>query len=125
MGRKTIISICIVCLILLHAGTVFANKSIVSIEAPASAVKNSEITIKLTVTHKGNSALHHTKWLKVEADGAQVARWDFTGSERPDGETFTKEVKVKVTRTTQIVAEASCNLHGSAGPEKATIQVRE
>ncbi len=125
MGRKTIINICIVCLIFLYAGEVFANKSAVSIEAPATAVKNSEITIKVTVTHKGNSALHHTKWIKLEADGAPLARWDFTTRERPDGETFTREVKVKVTRTMQIVAEASCNIHGSAGAEKATIQVRE
>jgi desulfoferrodoxin (superoxide reductase-like protein) len=124
MGRKGII-ICIVCAVLLCAGTLFANRSEVSIEAPASAVKNAEITIRLTVTHKGNSAFHYTKWLKVEADGVQIARWDYTGSQRPEAETFTKDVKVKVTGTMQIVAEASCNLHGSAGPEKVTIQVRE
>lgn len=125
MIGKIISSVCIVCLVLLYAGTAFANKSAVSIEAPATAVKNSEITIKVTVTHKGNSALHHTEWLKVEANGVPLARWDFTTRQRPDGETFTREVKVRVTKSMQIVAEASCNLHGSAGAEKATIQVRE
>ena len=91
----------------------WANKSETKIEAPGSAAKDSEITIKVTVTHSSNSAIHYTEWLWVQVNGKEVARWDF-GSKRPETANFTREIKVKVDGDLEIRAKASCNIHGSA-----------
>jgi desulfoferrodoxin (superoxide reductase-like protein) len=91
----------------------WANKSETKIEAPDSAAKGSEITVKVTVTHNANSAFHYTEWLWVQVNGKEAARWDF-GSKRPEGATFTREIKVKVDGDLEIRAKASCNRHGSA-----------
>ncbi len=108
----------------LYSGPVFADKSAVTLEGPASAEKGSEVIVKITVTHSANSFIHYTKWLKVQAGGRPVEQWDFTAGNRPDGATFTKEVRIKVTENTEVVAEANCNIHGSAGPAKLMIQVK-
>ena len=47
------------------------------------------------------------------------------GSKRPEGDVFTREVKIKAVENMDIVAEASCNVHGSAGPATAKIAVRD
>ena len=91
----------------------WANKSETKIEAPQTAEKGSEIIIKVTVTHSANSAFHYTEWLWVQVNGKEVARWDF-GSKKPEGATFTREIKVKVEGDLEIKAKANCNMHGSA-----------
>ena len=53
-----------------------------------------------------------------------IARGDSTKERRPEGAVFTKEIKIKVTEDTEIVAEASCNNHGSKGPAKHKIIVK-
>jgi hypothetical protein len=58
------------------------------------------------------------------ANGKQIARWDYTKENRPEGAVFTKEIKIKVTEDTEIVAESSCNNHGSKGPAKHKIMVK-
>ena len=124
MKRFVLVVSCFLFLFCLYSGPVFANKASVTLEGPASAVKGSEVTIKITVTHSANSFLHYTKWLKVQANGKPIEQWDYTAGNRPDGETFTKEIKIKVLENTEVVAEASCNIHGSAGPAKLMIQVK-
>ena len=109
---------------LVQVNVAFANKSEASIEGPADAAKGSEVTLRITATHNANTASHHTEWLKVMADGKQIARWDFTKENLPEGAAFTKEIKIKVTEDTEIVAEASCNNHGSKGPAKLKIVVK-
>jgi desulfoferrodoxin (superoxide reductase-like protein) len=106
---------------LVTGGTAWANKSETKIEVPESAAKGSEITIKMTVTHSANSFLHYTEWLWVQVDGVEKARWDFSSSNRPEGEIFTREVKVKVEGDLNIKAKASCNLHGSANEATAKV----
>ena len=123
MKKIALIVGCFLFLFSLYSGPVFANKSAVTLEGPASAEKGSEVTIKITVTHSANSFFHYTKWLKVQANGQPVQQWDYSAGNRPEGETFTKEVKIKVLENTEVVAEASCNIHGSAGPAKLMIQV--
>ena len=91
----------------------WANKAETKIEVQESADKGSEITIKVTVTHSANSAFHYTEWLWVQVNGKEVARWDF-GSKKPEGATFTREIKVKVEGDLEIKAKANCNMHGSA-----------
>lgn len=125
MKRFVLVVSCFLFLFYLSSGPVFANKSVVTIEGPASAEKGSEVVVKITVTHSANSFLHYTKSLKVQTAGKPVEQWDFTAGNRPDGATFTKEVRIKVTENTEVVAEASCNIHGSAGPAKLMIQVQD
>lgn len=108
----------------LQTGIAFANKSSTSIEAPQTAQKGSEVTLRLTVTHKGNSFLHYTKSLQVTANKKEIARWDFSASERPESENFTREVKLTVLEDTEVSAEAHCNIHGSTGPAIVKISVR-
>ncbi len=106
-------------------GVALADKAAVTIEGPPNAAKGSEVTLKVKVTHSANSALHHTEWLKVTANDKEIARWNYTSSERPDAAVFTKEVKVKVLETMEVKAEASCNVHGSKGPSTLKISVKE
>jgi len=108
-------------IVLVYGGYVWANKSSASIEVPESIPKGSEITIRVTVTHNANNFLHYTKWLQIMINGQEVSRWDYTLSQRPESAIFTKEIKYKVDGDIEIKAEASCNIHGSAGP--ATVKV--
>jgi desulfoferrodoxin (superoxide reductase-like protein) len=124
MKRAVLVVSCFLFLFCLVSGPVFANKAAVALEGPASAEKGSEIIVKITVTHSANSFMHYTKWLKVQVNGKPLEEWDYTASNRPPGETFTKEIKIKVTENTEVIAEASCNVHGSAGPAKLMILVK-
>ena len=108
---------------ILVSAPAWANKAETKIEAPETAAKGSEITLKLTVTHSANSAFHYTEWLWVQVNGKEVARWDF-GSKKPEGATFTREVKVKVDEDLEIKAKASCNMHGSAGEATAKVAAK-
>ncbi len=112
-------------LLLLIPGTALANKSAVSIEAPQTVPRGAEIILKITVTHKGNSALHYTNRLRVLVNKKEVARWDFTSDQRPEGEVFTRELKLKVMEDLEVTAEANCNIHGSAGPANIRILVKD
>jgi len=110
---------------LLLGGSALANKSAVSVEAPASAAQGSEITIKLNVQHNSNNFLHYTNWVYLTIDGKEIARWDFSRSKRPEGEIFTREVKYIVNGPLTIEAEAHCNIHGSKGKATHTVSVTE
>ena len=92
----------------------WANKSETKIEAPENADKGSEITIKVTVTHSANSLFHYTEWLRVQVNGKEFAKWEYSSGNRPEDATFTKEIKVKVDGDLEIKGRASCNMHGSA-----------
>ncbi|MDI6697540.1 MAG: desulfoferrodoxin family protein [Candidatus Saccharicenans sp.] len=100
-----------------------ANKSAVSIDAPATVKAGEEATIIIKVSHRGNSSLHFTKRLVVMANGKEIARWNFSSGNRPESDNFTREIKHKIEAETEIVAEAHCNLHGSAGPVSVKIKV--
>ncbi len=101
--------------ILLFSGrTAWAGKAETRIEAPASVPKGSEAVIRVTVMHNTNSIFHHVEWLWVKIDNQEIARWDYSGMEKPEGATFTKEIRYVVVGDLQIAAKASCNLHGSA-----------
>jgi len=109
----------------LWTGHALANKSSVSIQAPPAVQKGSEVVVRVTVTHNANNLLHYTDWVYVVINGKEIARWTYTSSERPEAETFTKEVKFTATENLEIKAEANCNLHGSAGLETVRVQANE
>jgi len=101
-----------------------ANKSSVTIDAPAAAEKGSEITILLNVKHSGNNLFHYTDEVKVSVNGKEVEKWEFSSSKRPEDAYFSREIRYKVDGPLEIVAEANCNIHGSDGPAKKTVSVR-
>jgi desulfoferrodoxin (superoxide reductase-like protein) len=121
MKRLGLVMCCFLFVFYLNSGSVFANKPTVSFGGPNSAEKGSEVVLKITVVHSANSFIHHTEWLKVQAGGKSLEEWDYSAFHLPDGATFTKEVTIKVLGDTEVVAEASCNIHGSGGPVKFTI----
>ena len=123
--RSVFLAIVFSFLFLQLTSNAYANKSAVAIQAPASAEKGSEITIRVTVTHNANNFLHYTEWVSVMVNNQEVARWKYTGSNRPDGEVFTKEVKYTLNGNVEISAQASCNLHGSEGPATARVLVTQ
>ena len=106
-------------------GNVLADKSAVSIQAPSAVSRGSEGVVRVTVTHSANNFLHYTEWLYVKVNGKEIARWKYTSSERPEAETFTKEIKYTATDSMEIKAEASCNLHGSAGPQTVSVLAKD
>lgn len=101
----------------------FADKASVRIEAPESAQKGSEITIRIMVTHSGNSFAHYVDGVVVEVNGQQVHWWKYSAFDRPESESFTREFRYTVSGPTEITAKANCNLHGSAGPAEFTVKV--
>jgi desulfoferrodoxin (superoxide reductase-like protein) len=127
MKRMTInlSSIFLVMVVLLYGQDVWANKTTTSIEVPENITKGSEITIRVTVTHNANNFIHYSKWLQIVINGKEIARWDYTMGNRPEGAIFTKEIKYKVEGEIEIKAEASCNIHGSAGPSTVRVLVKE
>jgi desulfoferrodoxin (superoxide reductase-like protein) len=124
MKKGLLVGIGVLAILLFQVSLAPANKSEVSIQGPADAAKGSEVTLRITATHNANTTSHYTEWLKVMANKKEIARWDYNKEKRPDGAVFTKEIKVKVTEDTEIVAEASCNNHGSKGPAKHNITVK-
>jgi len=117
--------IVLVVVVLLNGQDVWGNKSATSIEVPENISKGSEITFRVTVTHNANSFIHYTKWLQIMINGKEIARWDYTMGDRPEGATFTKEIKYKAEGDIEIKAEASCNIHGSAGPATVKVSVKD
>jgi len=124
MRRGICFGIVMLAIVLFQVNVAPANKSGASIEGPVQAAKDSEVILRVTATHNANTASHYTEWLKVTANKKEIARWDYTKANLPEGAVFTKEIKIRVTEDTEIVAEASCINHGSKGPAKHTIKVK-
>lgn len=124
MKKTCYILFCLTAILLLSTGAALADKSVVTIIAPESAAKGTEVTIKLNVTHHGNNMFHYTKWAYIKINGKEIERWDFSATKTPESENFTKEVKFIVNEPAQIEAEAYCNIHGSAGIAKASVGIK-
>jgi len=122
---KFLISIGLVIVFSLSAHSARANKSSVSIDVPENVMKGSKTTIRINITHNANNIFHYTKWVYVKINGEEVARWDYTWRKRPEGNNFTKEVLYTVNEPIEIVAEASCNTHGSKGKAIKNVSVKE
>lgn len=103
--------------------TVLADKTSVSINAPASAAPGSEITIRVTATHSANNFLHYTDWLSIMVNGKEIARWNYTRTHKPESNVFTREIKFVVNEPLELKAEGHCNMHGSKGPATANVAI--
>jgi len=104
-------------------GQAHADKSSVRIEAPTNAPMGAAISITLHVSHSGNNLFHHTDWVTVKINGEEAKRWEFGMFSTPDTENFTLTVPHTMTGPIEIEAEASCNIHGSAGIAKHSVGV--
>jgi desulfoferrodoxin (superoxide reductase-like protein) len=102
----------------------FADKSSVTIEVSEKAEKESKITIQVNVRHSANNLFHYTNWVSVSVNGKEVKRWEFSSLNRPEEENFSREIQYRVNGPLEIVAEANCNMHGSAGPKEKTVHVK-
>ena len=107
----------------MSARPAWANKAEARLEVPDSALKGSEITIKVTVIHSANSFFHYTEWAWIQVNGKEIARWDFNSLNLPESATFSREVKTRVEGNLDIKAKASCNLHGSANEASANLKM--
>lgn len=101
----------------------FANKTSVKIIAPEKAQKGTEITIKIEVSHMGNSGGHHTDWVWVKVNGKEYKKWEYTKDKLPENQNFIIEFTIKADSNLEIIAEGHCNRHGSKGENKVTIKV--
>jgi len=124
MKKPIAFGMLILAVLLLHVRPALANKSVASIEGPTSVAKGTEVTLRVNVRHSSNSSSHYTEWLKVTENKKEIARWDYSKDKRPEAAEFTKEIKFKVMEDTEIIAEASCNNHGSRGPATHKITVK-
>ncbi|PLX10570.1 MAG: hypothetical protein C0597_16505 [Marinilabiliales bacterium] len=109
-------------LILFSTGA-FANKTSVKIVVPEKAEAGTEITIKIEVSHMGNSRGHHTDWVWLKINGKEVKKWVYTKDSLPDDANFVLEYKIKADKNLEIIAEGDCNRHGSKGEDKVTVIV--
>ena len=110
--------------LLLAPQTSYANKASVAISAPETAAKGSEVLVKLTITHSANNFFHYTNWVTLKVNGKEFSRWDFSSGNRPEAAVFTREVKIPVNEPMELIAEANCNMHGSAGPANWKITIK-
>jgi desulfoferrodoxin (superoxide reductase-like protein) len=111
--------------VLLAARPGYADKSAVTISAPETVAKGSEAVVKLTITHSANNFFHYTNWVNLKVNGKEFSRWDFTSSNRPEEATFVREVKIPTNEPLELIAEANCNIHGSKGPAKWKIAIKD
>ncbi len=123
-SRKHVSLVIATVFLLLNAPMVRADKSSVEIDAPNQVAKGSEVVITLNVTHSANSFFHYTDWVVVKANGEEIARWEYSAMDKPDGEIFTKKVTVTADKDLKIEAQANCNLHGSAGLSERIVFVK-
>jgi desulfoferrodoxin (superoxide reductase-like protein) len=101
---------------------VWANQTSVEISASTSIKKGSEVVAKILISHKGNTEKHFTEWVKLSVNGKEIALWSYSPKNLPPGESFTLEKKIIINEDSEISAEGSCNLHGSAGLKKLMIK---
>jgi desulfoferrodoxin (superoxide reductase-like protein) len=125
MKRRTVLFIGFLLVAWVLPAASYADKSSVTIEAPDTAEKGTEIPVKIHVKHHGNNFMHYTKSAEVKVNGETVETWEFSAFKRPEEETFTREVMVTVDEPVEITAEASCNIHGSEGPAAKSVKPAE
>ena len=125
INRAGIMIAVMVLVVGLYSGVCLADKSAATIEAPDQAVKGTEITVRIHVTHSANNFFHYTNWVKVIVNGKEAALWEYSAGNRPEDAKFTKEIKLTVNGPVEIAAEANCNMHGGQGAVNKTISLKE
>jgi len=123
MKRKINIVSLTAILFLIFSFSSFANKTSVKIVAPEKVNAGTEVTIKIEVTHMGNTSAHYTDWVVVKINGEEFKKWEYTKDNLPENQNFTLEFTITAKTDLEIIAEGNCNKHGSKGEDSATIKV--
>ncbi len=100
-----------------------ANKTSVEVKAPAEIKKGTEVTLVISVFHKGNSKTHHSDWVVLKVNGKEIKKWQYDKNNLPPGGDFVLEFKYTVTEDITVEVQGNCNLHGSTGVAKTTVKV--
>ena len=108
-------------LFIIASSGLYADKSSVEIQLPASVKAGKEIIVKINVFHKGNNAFHHTSWVYLKINGKEAVKWKYPF----ESENFTKEFKFTPLADFELEAMADCNLHGSAGAVTKKVTVKK
>jgi desulfoferrodoxin (superoxide reductase-like protein) len=117
-------SIALIFFLFLSLGS-FANKTSVKIVAPEKVAAGTEVTIKIEVTHIGNTKAHYSDWVVLKINGEEYKKWEYTKDNLPDTQNFTLEFTIKAETDLEIIAEGNCNKHGSKGEDKVNIKVEQ
>lgn len=125
LSKKTVKLFFPILLLLFFSSAAFADKASVTISAPDSVKKGAEVVIKIKVTHSGNNFIHYVDWAWIAVNGKEIARWNYSWTDRPESENFEREVKYTAIAPFEVSAEADCNLHGNTGIAKKKIAVTE
>ncbi|MFW5793121.1 MAG: desulfoferrodoxin family protein [Bacteroidota bacterium] len=110
-------------LVLLLPLNLLANKTTVELIAPEKAKAGDNVTVKINISHSGNSFLHYTEWVYLMINDEEVKRWEYSSSDRPEDSDFTLEYTFEIEKTVDVEVKGNCNLHGSDGVVKKTIMV--
>ena len=121
--KKTLLGFLVMLAAFLAPFIALANKGSVKIEAPATAKKGEEVTIKLNVSHCCVTKMHYVNWAYLDINGAEKKKWAYSSKELPPAAEFSLSYKYKVEGDTKLKAEANCNIHGSSGPAMAEIKL--
>ncbi len=121
MERKKLSTILTTALLLVGS-LAFADKTEVKIEAPDTAKKGTEVTVKIHVNHSGNNFMHYTNLVEVKINGKQYKKWKYSAFSKPEDEKFTLSFKIKIEQDTVIEAKGNCNMHGSRGKAEHRIK---
>ncbi|MFO8067937.1 MAG: desulfoferrodoxin family protein [Bacteroidales bacterium] len=103
----------------------FANKTSVELVVPEKAEVGDTITVKINVSHRGNSGFHHTDWVCLKIKDTEVKRWEFSRSNLPEDSDFTLEYSFEFVEAVEIKAEGNCNRHGSDRKDVKEIKLIE
>lgn len=104
---------------------VFADESVVEIEAPTDAPSGEEIDIILHVSHDGNNFIHHTNRVVLRINGEMVKEWEYGTFSKPEAADFSISFSYPLKKNLEIEAEAFCNLHGSENTAVKTLSVED
>lgn len=113
----------ILSLLLFLPFNLLANKTTVELIVPEKANVGDTVTIKINVSHSGNSFLHYTEWVYLIINDEEVKRWEYSSSDRPEDSDFTLEYSCEIKGKVDVEVKGNCNLHGSDGVVKKTIMV--
>jgi desulfoferrodoxin (superoxide reductase-like protein) len=97
--------------LLAQPGPASANKS--RSKLTAEKVGPNQYNVTISVEHDGNNFLHFSDWVKLFSNGAEIQRWEYTRSKRPEAQNFQVTTTVTVTGPIVLTSLAHCNIHGS------------
>lgn len=89
-----------------------AGVPIVQVQVPREVTAGDEITLKITITHRDNTADHHINYVYLFQDNALIKEWVWTVNEYIEEDQFTLTYTTVIEKDTVFLIKAHCTLHG-------------